>query len=65
MREQLAEEREARRRADTIMAQLSQANAEQACTIRALEGPRDEPQAHEASSEEPERVRGTGPGRRA
>ncbi len=39
MREQLAEEREARRRADTIMAQLSQANAEQARTIRALEAP--------------------------
>jgi hypothetical protein len=28
MREQLAEEQEARRRADTILAQLSQANAE-------------------------------------
>jgi hypothetical protein len=38
MREQLAEEREARRRADTILAQLSQANAEQARTIRAIEG---------------------------
>jgi excisionase family DNA binding protein len=33
------EEREARRRADTILAQLSQANAEQARTIRALEAP--------------------------
>jgi hypothetical protein len=41
MREQLAEEREARRRADTILAQLSQANAEQARTIRALEAPSD------------------------
>ena len=39
MRRQLAEEREARRRADTILAQLSQANAEQARTIRTLEGP--------------------------
>jgi hypothetical protein len=38
MREQLAEEREARRRADTILAQLSAANAEQARTIRAIEG---------------------------
>jgi hypothetical protein len=37
LREQLAEEREARRRADTIIAQLSQAAAEQARTIRALE----------------------------
>ncbi len=56
MREQLAEEREARRRADTIMAQLSQANAEQARTIRALEAPqepRDEPQAPQTPSEEP------------
>lgn len=51
MREQLAEEREARRRADTIMAQLSQANAEQARTIRALEAPRDEPQAPESAGE--------------
>jgi len=54
MREQLAEEREARRRADTIMAQLSQANAEQARTIRALEAPRDardEPHGPETVSE--------------
>lgn len=56
MREQLAEEREARRRADTIMAQLSQANAEQARTIRALESPRDEPHAPESGSEPTERV---------
>ncbi len=39
MREQLAEEREARRRADAILAQLSQANSEQARTIRAIEAP--------------------------
>ncbi len=54
MREQLAEEREARRRADTIMAQLSQANAEQARTIRALDAPqdaRDEPYGPETVSE--------------
>ncbi len=57
MREQLAEEREARRRADTIMAQLSQANAEQARTIRSLEAPRDEPQAPESAAEGTERVR--------
>ncbi len=56
MREQLAEEREARRRADTIMAQLSQANAEQARTIRALETPRDEPRAPETPVETSEDV---------
>ncbi len=59
MREQLAEDREARRRADTIIAQLSQANAKQARTIRALEasqGARDEAQAPETAPEEPERV---------
>ncbi len=47
MREQLAEERESRRRADTIIAQLTQANAEQARTIRELEpspAPRDAPE---------------------
>jgi len=43
---QVEEEREARRRADTILAQLSAANAEQARTIRALEPP--------ASPESPE-----------
>ncbi len=37
LREQLAEEREARRRADTIIAQLARANEEQARTIRELE----------------------------
>ena len=56
MREQLAEEREARRRADTILAQLSQANAEQARTIRALEAPATpEPRdAPETAADEPE-----------
>jgi hypothetical protein len=43
LRRQLDEEREARRRADTILAQLSQANAEQARTIRAIEAPSQEP----------------------
>ena len=65
MREQLAEEREARRRADTIMAQLSQANAERARTIRALEGPRDEPQAPETPAEGTERVEEAAPDRGA
>ena len=39
LRGQIEEEREARRRADTIIAQLSQATAEQARTIRAIEPP--------------------------
>jgi hypothetical protein len=60
MREQLAEEREARRRADTILAQLSQANAEQARTIRALEAPTDTgsepPGDPQAPAEEPEGI---------
>ena len=38
---QVEEEREARRRADTILAQLSAANAEQARTIRAIEAPQE------------------------
>jgi hypothetical protein len=41
MREQLAEEREARRRADTIIAQLSQASGELASTIRELAAPKE------------------------
>src|SRR5829696_110611 len=43
LRRQLDEEREARRRADMILAQLSQANAEQARTIRAIEAPQEPP----------------------
>jgi len=39
LREQLAEEREARRRADTIIAQLTQANATLAARIPELEAP--------------------------
>ena len=39
MREQLAEEREARRRADTIIAQLTQANATLAQRVPELEAP--------------------------
>jgi hypothetical protein len=41
--EQLAAEREARRRADTIIAQLARANEEQARTIRELEAPSEPP----------------------
>jgi hypothetical protein len=64
LREQLVEEREARRRADTIIAQLSQANAEQARTIRAIEAPAstgassEAPGAPETSSETFRVVRG-------
>jgi excisionase family DNA binding protein len=43
LQEQLAEEREARRRADTIIAQLARANEEQARTIRELEAPSESP----------------------
>ena len=43
LQEQLAEEREARRRADTIIAQLARANEEQARTIRELEAPSEPP----------------------
>lgn len=53
---QVEEERESRRRADTIIAQLSAANAEQARTIRAIEAPTEAPEAPETVEEEPERV---------
>jgi len=51
---QVEEEREARRRADTILAQLSAANAEQARTIRALEAPQEASEDAETVEEEPE-----------
>jgi hypothetical protein len=51
---QVEEEREARRRADTILAQLSAANAEQARTIRELEAPREPAEAPETVEEAPE-----------
>jgi hypothetical protein len=58
LREQLAEEREARRRADTIIAQLARANEEQARTIRELEAPSeppsDERESPQTVEEEPE-----------
>ena len=56
LREQLAEEREARRRADTIIAQLTQANAVLAARVPELEAPsetRDEPETIEEEPEEP------------
>ena len=58
LREQLAEEREARRRADTIIAQLARANEEQARTIRELEAPLaappDERESRETDEDEPQ-----------
>jgi len=51
LQEQLAEEREARRRADTIIAQLARANEEQARTIRELEAPSEPPQGERESPE--------------
>jgi hypothetical protein len=59
---QVEEEREARRRADTILAQLSRANEEQARTIRAIEAPtaaapsHEPPQAPTEATEQPGRV---------
>ena len=57
----LDQEREARteerRRADTVIAQLSAANAEQARTIRAIEAPREPSEAQEPSEMDHLRVR--------
>jgi excisionase family DNA binding protein len=54
LRRQLDEEREARRRADTIIAQLARANEEQARTIRELEAPQDALENAESVEEAPE-----------
>jgi hypothetical protein len=60
LREQLDAEREARteerRRHDTVLAQLSAANAEQARTIRAIEAPPEAPEDAETVEEAPERA---------
>jgi hypothetical protein len=53
LREQLAEEREARRRADTIIAQLTQANATLAARIPELEAPQEASEDPETVSEAP------------
>src|SRR5215204_3341704 len=53
MREQLAEEREARRRADTIIAQLSQANATLAQRVPELEAPSEPQESSERVPEDP------------
>jgi hypothetical protein len=58
LREQLDAEREARteerRRHDTVLAQLSAANAEQARTIRAIETPQEPPEDAETVEEAPD-----------
>jgi hypothetical protein len=53
LQEQLAEEREARRRADTIIAQLARTTEEQARTIRELEAPQDSDGAPDAPTDVP------------
>jgi hypothetical protein len=57
---QLDQEREARteerRRQDTVIAQLSRANEEQARTIRQLEAPSEERESPQTVDEEPERA---------
>ncbi len=52
LRDQLAEEREARRRADTIIAQLTQANATLAARIPELEAPTEPREPAESGGEE-------------
>ena len=54
--EQLESEREARRRADTIIAQLTQANAALAARVPELEAPQKSPQAAETVEDEAERT---------
>jgi len=54
--EQLESEREARRRADTIIAQLTQANAALAARVPELEASREQPGDPETVEEEPERA---------
>jgi hypothetical protein len=60
LRAQLEQEREARteerRRQDTVIAQLSQANAEQARTIRELEAPSESRESPETVEETPARA---------
>ena len=56
LRSILNEEREARRRADMIIAQLTQANAALAAKVPELEAPAEAPGAPESAAEEPERA---------
>ncbi len=56
LRSSLEEERDARRRADMIIAQLTQANATLAARIPELEAPQEAPEASESPEEGRERV---------
>ena len=56
LEDQLREEREARRRADTIIAQLTQANAALAARVPELEASQEARGAPESVVEEPERA---------
>lgn len=51
LREQLSEEREARRRADTIIAQLTQTNTQLSNRVLELDAPTDRPAASQPSDE--------------
>ncbi len=53
---QLSEEREARRRADTIIMQLTQANASLAARVPAIEAPQEAPGGPETTAESAEGV---------
>ncbi|MDP9486613.1 MAG: helix-turn-helix domain-containing protein [Actinomycetota bacterium] len=56
LREQLAEEREARRRADTLLARLTEANASMAHQIRELTAPERPPDEAGTDAEDAEEV---------
>jgi len=56
LRVQLEAEREARRRADTIIAQLTQANAALAARVPELEAAESREETAEGAAEEPERA---------
>jgi hypothetical protein len=53
LRSQLDQEREARKRADTIIAQLTQANAALAQRVPELEAPQEPRRGPESAGEEP------------
>lgn len=54
LREPPVKERASRRRADTIIEQLTQANTALAARVPELEAPREAPEASETIEEEPE-----------
>jgi hypothetical protein len=57
LRVQLEAEREARRRADTIIAQLTQANAALAAKVPELEAAQSREESAEGAAEEPDRTK--------